>query len=161
MGDRGRRARGGWAKVPSSQLFEEQGATIQYLKKWSNIVCGKFPTKLQKANKSEQIYTSHDIANCKFLNKEEKSKLIRAAARLLNADNDSNDQDDDNVNDLTGEWLTNLQNNFRKRKETEKIKKITFQETKVKKRKAQIIFREKYTFQLNMSPQLQTTLSKI
>ena len=54
-----------------------------------------------RANKSEQIYTSHDIANCKFLSKEEKSKLIRAAARLLNADNDTDDADD--ATDLTGD----------------------------------------------------------
>ena len=38
MGDRDGRARGGRAKVPNPQQFEEQGATIQYLKKWTNVI---------------------------------------------------------------------------------------------------------------------------
>ncbi len=43
-----------------------------------------------RANKQEYIYTSHDIHDCKFLSKEEKAKMFKTAARLLNADEDDN-----------------------------------------------------------------------
>ena len=55
-----------------------------------------------RAKKSERVYTSHEIANCTFLSKEEKAKIIKAPARLLTAEDDNADQDEENVTDLTG-----------------------------------------------------------
>ena len=36
-----------------------------------------------RAGRSEQVYNTHNMTECKFLSREEKAKLFKAAARFL------------------------------------------------------------------------------
>ena len=50
-----------------------------------------------RAGKPESVYSSHNMTSCSFLSNGEKSKLLKAAARLLKT------EDNTQTTDLTGE----------------------------------------------------------
>ena len=52
-----------------------------------------------RASEPESVYSSHNITSCRKLSREEKSKMFKAAARMLAT---KEEEDDETISDLTG-----------------------------------------------------------